>query len=440
MLRRVIVIGSTIISYVSILLKYDHNYSCFISKHGRSVTVSLIIGTGIIGLTSAYYLAKSGHKVICIEKREDVALETSYKNGSLICPSLLTPWANSKVPKKYLKSIFSFSSNTTSTKIWPSNYVSMRFYRWMYEYLKNCTTEAQAKSAKNLLALSMYSRQCLDDILSETSISFSRCSIGSLQLAEDSTILEEIIEESKLNENIQILSTSDEVIKHEPILAAVKDRLHGGVFSSSDTNGNIYEFCCELKKILIEKYGVQFLFNQEIKSFIVDNTTESLFGEHKSHISGVKTNSNQVIDKIDNIILTNGNYIMPLMEKLKMFIPVYPVKGYVVEIATPPNIPFPSMNLVDDGNKLYISALKPNDKQGIVRCFEYIRKQIKKLRENQAQQQHLIEPPKQDFNGNESEEYDYTIKKGDELDRYRLFEFDKNKVTKQPLDFWKKSS
>ncbi|CAF1343919.1 unnamed protein product [Rotaria magnacalcarata] len=371
MLRRVIVIGSTIISYGYYKVVSPEKPRTYIysnrSKHGRSVTVSLIIGTGIIGLTSAYYLAKSGHKVICIEKREDVALETSYKNGSLICPSLLTPWANSKVPKKYLKSIFSFSSNTTSTKIWPSNYVSMRFYRWMYEYLKNCTTEAQAKSAKNLLALSMYSRQCLDDILSETSISFSRCSIGSLQLAEDSTILEEIIEESKLNENIQILSTSDEVIKHEPILAAVKDRLHGGVFSSSDTNGNIYEFCCELKKILIEKYGVQFLFNQEIKSFIVDNTTESLFGEHKSHISGVKTNSNQVIDKIDNIILTNGNYIMPLMEKLKMFIPVYPVKGYVVEIATPPNIPFPSMNLVDDGNKLYISALKPNDKQGIVR-------------------------------------------------------------------------
>jgi hypothetical protein len=87
----------------------------------------------------------------------------------LICPSLLTPWANADVPKQYLKSIFSFSSSSkpTSTKIWPSTFFSLKFYRWIYEYLKNCTTKAQIKNAANLLTLSMYSRQCLDDILNE---------------------------------------------------------------------------------------------------------------------------------------------------------------------------------------------------------------------------------------------------------------------------------
>jgi len=89
----------------------------------------------------------------------------------LICPSLLTPWANADVPKKYFKTLFtlssSSSSNVTSTKIWPSTYLSLKFYRWMYEYLKNCTAKAQIKNASRLLTLSMYSRECLDDILNE---------------------------------------------------------------------------------------------------------------------------------------------------------------------------------------------------------------------------------------------------------------------------------
>jgi hypothetical protein len=121
--------------------------------------------------------------------------------------------------------------------------------------------------------------------------------------------------------NIQILSTSDEVVKHEPILTAVKDRLYGGVFSSVDTNGNIYEFCCELKKILIEKYGVQFLFNNEIKDFLVTTTNESPNDPQRRHVTGIVTDEN-----IDNVILTNGNYVMPLMEKLNIYIPIYPVK------------------------------------------------------------------------------------------------------------------
>ncbi len=112
------------------------------------------------------------------------------------------------------------------------------------------------------------------------------------------------------------------MIKHEPILIDVKDRLYAGVYSSLDTNGNIYEFCCELKKILIEKYDVQFLFNKEIKDFIV--TTHNDYQQR--HVTGILTNENKIINNIDNVILTNGNYVMPLMEKLNIYIPVYPVK------------------------------------------------------------------------------------------------------------------
>lgn len=147
-----------------------------------------------------------------------------------------------------------------------------------------------------------------------------------MQLAVDPVIFEQLVEESKHIDNIQVFTSPEEVIKHEPILMSVKDRIYGGVFSSSDTNGNIYEFCCELKRILIEKYNVQFVFNEEIQDFIVSTTVQSHTGHQQRHISGFITTNNRTFQNADNIILANGNYVMPLAEKLKIYIPVYPVK------------------------------------------------------------------------------------------------------------------
>ena len=111
---------------------------------------------------------KPGENSIRMREREKmIPLVDSYKNGALICPSLLTPWANPDVPKKFIKSFFSFSSTPTSTKIWPSTYFSLKFYRWMYHYMKNCTHQAQMNNAHHLLNLSTYSLQCLNDILQE---------------------------------------------------------------------------------------------------------------------------------------------------------------------------------------------------------------------------------------------------------------------------------
>ena len=145
--------------------------------------------------------------------------------------------------------------------------------------------------------------------------------MGSLQLAVDPQIYALLIEESEHIPNIELLSNSDQVIKREPILSAVKDRLYAGIFSSLDTNGNIHQFCCELKKILIEKYNVQFFFKHEIKDFLVTKNDQQ-----QRHVSGIVTTDNQVFYQIDNVIVTNGNSIMNLMKKLNIYIPIYPVK------------------------------------------------------------------------------------------------------------------
>lgn len=140
-------------------------------------------------------------------------------------------------------------------------------------------------------------------------------------MAVDPQIYEVLIEESKHIPNIQLLSSADEVVKLEPILTPVKDRLHAGVFSGLDTNGNIHQFCAALKKILIDEYNVKFYFNHEVKDFQV-----TINDQQQRHIRGIITTNNLLFHQIDNVIVANGNYMMPLMKKLNIYIPVYPVK------------------------------------------------------------------------------------------------------------------
>jgi glycine/D-amino acid oxidase-like deaminating enzyme len=137
-------------------------------------------------------------------------------------------------------------------------------------------------------------------------------------------MLKQLVNDSEhISNSRQILSTPEEMIKQEPTLATVKERLYGGVYNNLGTNGDMYEFCRQLRDILIQKYNVQFIFNEEVEDFLVSTTNQK---DKQRHITGIVTKTNKTISDIDNVIVANGNYIMPLMEKLNVYIPIYPVK------------------------------------------------------------------------------------------------------------------
>lgn len=122
---------------------------------------------------------------------------------------------------------------------------------------------------------------------------------------------------------MELLSDRDQVVAKEPILEPVKHRFHAALFSSLDTNGNIHEFSSQLKKYLIEKYNVQFLFNFEVDRFIIETSDQE---KQTKRIVGLQTKTNEIIENVDYFIVANGNFVMPLMKKLNIFTPVYPVK------------------------------------------------------------------------------------------------------------------
>jgi glycine/D-amino acid oxidase-like deaminating enzyme len=144
-------------------------------------------------------------------------------------------------------------------------------------------------------------------------------------LAKDETILKQLINNSQhISSSRKILSTLEEMIQQEPTLTAVRDCLYGGVYTALGTNGDMYEFCCQLKDILIQKYKVEFIFNEEVEDFLVSDANEK--DKQERHITGIVTKTNKTISDVDNVIVANGNYVMTLMEKLNIYIPIYPVK------------------------------------------------------------------------------------------------------------------
>lgn len=126
------------------------------------------------------------------------------------------------------------------------------------------------------------------------------------------------------NSNQKITMTPDEMIQREPLLATVKDQLYGGIYHGLSTNGDMYEFSCQLKDILIQKYNVQFIFNEEVDDFLVSHVNKK--GAQEFHITGIVTKTKKIISDVDNVIVANGNYVMQLMKKLNIYMPVYPVK------------------------------------------------------------------------------------------------------------------
>ena len=122
----------------------------------------------------------------------------------------------------------------------------------------------------------------------------------------------------------KVVMTPDEMVQAEPLLLAVKDQLYGGIWNSVGTNGNMYEFACQLKEILIHKYNVKFVFNEEVHQFLVSSPKEN--DTEKGHVTGLVTKTGTSISGIAHLIVANGNDMMQLMKTLGIYMPIYPVK------------------------------------------------------------------------------------------------------------------
>lgn len=222
----------------------------------------IVLGAGVIGVTSAYYLAKAGHQVTVLDRQAAPGLETSFANAGEISPGYASPWAAPGVPLKAIKWLF---EEHAPLSIRPT--INLRGWRWIGSMLANCTASRYAVNKSRMVRLAEYSRDCLIALRKETAIAYDHRTQGTLQLFRDPQQIEAMRRDVEVlrrdGVRFEVLDPSG-CIAAEPGLAAVREKIAGGLRLPNDETGDCFMFTNELSK-RCQTMGVDFRFGAQIR-------------------------------------------------------------------------------------------------------------------------------------------------------------------------------
>jgi len=300
----------------------------------------LVLGSGVIGVTNAWYLAKEGHEVTVVDRQPEAALETSYGNAGMISPGYAMPWAAPGVPKKAVKWMM---QDLAPLAIQPKLEGSM--YSWMSKMLRNCTESAYAVNKERMLRIAEYSRDCFVDMRNELDIDYEQRTQGTLQLfrtqkqldacAADVAILKEC------NVRHEVLDTAG-CVDAEPALAYKKDKIVGGLRLPGDETGDCFKFTQALAEEC-ERLGVKFIFNTSVDALQVE----------KGDVTGVHTSAGLLT--ADKYVVAMGSYSPLLLAQIGIKVPVYPVKGYSLTLPIIDESRAPVSTVMDETYKVAVT-------------------------------------------------------------------------------------
>ncbi|WP_168794867.1 D-amino acid dehydrogenase [Paraburkholderia aromaticivorans] len=299
----------------------------------------VVLGSGVVGVTSAYYLARAGHEVTVIDREAGPALETSFANAGQISPGYASPWAAPGVPLKAVKWMFQKHA-PLAIRLDGTQFQ----LQWMWQMLQNCTSSRYAVNKGRMVRLAEYSRDCLQALRAETGIQYEGRAGGTLQVfrtqqqfegaAKDIAVLEEA------NVPYELLSPA-ELARAEPALAAVSHKLTGGLRLPGDETGDCQMFTTRLAA-LAEELGVKFRYNTPIDAL-------AMAGDR---IAGVKCGEELV--RADSFVVALGSYSTQFLSGL-VKIPVYPLKGYSITAPIVNEASAPVSTVLDETYKIAIT-------------------------------------------------------------------------------------
>ncbi|HXH45533.1 MAG TPA: D-amino acid dehydrogenase [Bradyrhizobium sp.] len=302
----------------------------------------LILGSGVIGVTSAYYLARAGHEVTVVDRQPEPALETSFANAGEVSPGYSSPWAGPGVPVKAVKwLLMKHGPLVIRPKLDPVMWV------WLLKMLRNCTSERYAINKSRMIPIAEYSRDALRDLRRDIGIQYDERSQGTLQLfryqAQLDGTAEDIAVLKQYGVPFEVLSREG-CIAVEPALSGVKEKFVGGLRLPQDETGDCHMFTQALAKHA-QALGVRFLFNTSIDRIDTEG----------ARVSGVATSAGLL--QADAYVLALGSWSSRLVAPLGISLPVYPVKGYSITVPIKDPSGAPESTVMDESYKVAITRL-----------------------------------------------------------------------------------
>ena len=272
-----------------------------------------IIGSGLLGLSSAYHLIQEGHQVTIVERQAGSALETSFANGGLLTPSLCEPW---NAPGVFFEMLKSIGREDSPLLLRPNALPSLVF--WGLSFLRNSTRSRYEGSVFRNTRLAKYNLDVMDEMASKIPLSDLGGGLGTLKICRRSEELDEVrkMAEFLSPENIKFkVLDKNETFALEASLKPLGDMVAGSIYFPEDRFGDAHQYCTELTRYL-EDNGVQFLFN----TTVINMTAKGGF------VSQIDTEQGAL--SADAFILAAGSYSPVIAKKAGVKIPVKPCKGY----------------------------------------------------------------------------------------------------------------
>ena len=306
----------------------------------RAGNSAIVLGGGIVGVTSAYFLARHGLRVTLIERRSAVGLETSFANGGLLTPSMSDPWAAPGLPRKLLGWL-----GRDDAPFLLRLGALPGLMSWGLKFLRNCNEESWRRNTATILRIAEYSHAVLDELTRGHGLAYDLSTLGTLKLFRDeismSSAQRSAAAVGELGVAVRPLDAAG-CRALEPALTAQSDALAGGLHFPDDRSGDAYTFTRALAELCREA-RVTFRFNEEVRGIVTD----------KGGVAGIVTDKERL--HADTYLLALGSMSPRLAPGFRL--PIYPVKGYSVTLSTEGWNAAPRVPLIDDGRKMGFTRL-----------------------------------------------------------------------------------
>jgi D-amino-acid dehydrogenase len=300
----------------------------------------LVMGGGIVGVTTAYQLVRDGHEVVLVEQREGPALETSWGNAGMIAPGHAFVWSSPRAPMILLKSLF---VKNQALRFRPS--ADPRLWAWSLLFLRQCTEERARINTLRKHRLCVYSQTILHETVAGDALEYDRISRGILYFHRTPESLERAVAHMRIladdGQELRVLDR-DQVVELEPSLAAAGAKIAGGIYCPTDETGDCNKFASALAAAC-ERAGAEFRYDTSVLGF-------ELAGDR---LTGVRTSQGRI--QADVYVICLGNESPILARQIGVKLPIYPIKGYSLTIPVGNHRQPPTIGSVDENNLVAIS-------------------------------------------------------------------------------------
>lgn len=300
----------------------------------------VVLGSGVVGLTSAWYLSQAGFSVTVIDRQARAAEETSFANAGQISYGYSSPWAAPGIPAKAIKWLF---EQHAPLKIKPS--ISPELMQWAGKMLLNCQLDKYRINKARMLTVANRSRDCLAKLNQQYQLDYQGRSQGTLQIFRTNAQLTAVEKDIKLLEESGTrfeLMDNKQCLAQEPGLSHMQGELVGGLYLPDDQTGDCYLFCQQLQQ-MAQQAGVKFLFNTQIDALLTE----------KNRVVGITTNQGTIT--ADHYVVAMGSYSKHLLAPFGIDLPVYPVKGYSLTLPVIDEQHAPHSTIMDETYKVAVT-------------------------------------------------------------------------------------